>query len=48
MPKQKLVQCPECVDKCKLADESFSCLAGTSIGELELIANVMGYDYEVN
>lgn len=47
MPKQKLVKCPECVDKCRLADDNFSCLAGTSVTELELIANVLVVDSAV-
>lgn len=42
--KQKLVNCNECITQCKLASEDFSCLAGTSIEELELIANVLGDD----
>ena len=41
-PKQKLVNCNECVTRCGLADKDFSCLAGTTIEELELIANVLG------
>lgn len=47
--KQKLVNCNECVTRqdCKLADESFSCLAGTTIEELELIANVIVDDLAV-
>lgn len=48
MANQKLVKCTDCLSKCKLADDNFSCLAGTPIGELELIANVVGYDYEAN
>lgn len=48
-PKQKLVNCTECVARqgCKLADKNFSCLAGTSIEELELIANVIIDDLAV-
>lgn len=42
MAKQKLVKCPECITQCGLADKDFSCLAGTTIEELELIANVLG------
>ena len=43
MSKQKLVNCNECVTQkdCGLADKDFSCLAGTTIEELELIANVI-------
>lgn len=40
--KQKLVKCSECVNQCRLTDKDFSCLAGTSVTELELIANVLG------
>lgn len=48
-PKQKLVNCNECVTRqgCILADKEFSCLAGTSIEELELIANVIVDDLAV-
>jgi hypothetical protein len=47
MAKQKLVKCPECITQCGLADKDFSCLAGTSIEELELIANVIVDDLAV-
>lgn len=47
MAKQKLVKCPECIIQCGLADKEFSCLAGTSIEELELIANVIVDDLAV-
>lgn len=47
--KQKIVNCTECVTRqnCGLADVDFSCLAGTSIEELELIANVIVDDLAV-
>lgn len=45
--KQKLVKCPECINQCGLSDENFSCLAGTTIEELELIANVIVDDLAV-
>jgi len=45
--KQKLVKCSECVNQCRLTDKDFSCLAGTTIEELELIANVIVDDLAV-